>query len=396
MFPLLGWGEIPNRVNVLLDGTKYLHIQFNDCLYQFEDPHRENILRNIRHGIAPLITGAIWPGAVCLLNTTTELNEFYARVAKESEESDSPNTKFGQKFIAWLNRYMADTDHRTRAKPLKNSMMSHAFKHWHPPAWAERGNGHTEGEQPSEATSQPPPPAPEAAPPSTASSSLPPATEVAQPATSSSLPRAPEVARPPAALLSSALAPAKARTRSFGVMSSSQQSLPTTVPLLILMWRNRTTHRHDGLPKGAPGWGDEIVEWCDFIHQLSCAGCTKKFAGVHKKTDPKHQEPPTDRRLRGFILEGYFAPRFQYDSNCNGWRHSFARLFVVLGWYRAIIEREGWIIVPGCTSPWSESTNKVLSPFVVAGHLAQNGFSFQEADDLHEWAVAALQDDIAG
>jgi len=219
MFPLLGRGEIPNRVNVLLDGTKYLHVQFNDCLYQFEDPHRENVLRNIRRGIAP---------------------------------------------------------------PL------------------------------------------------------------------------------------------------------------------ILTRRNHTTHRHDGLPKGAPGWGDEITEWCDFIHRLSRAGCAKKFAGVHKKTDPKHQEPPTDRRLRGFILEGYFAPRFQYDSNRNGWRHSFAQLFVVLGRYRAIVEREGWIIVPGRTSPWSESTNKVLSPFAVAGHLAQNGFSFQEADDLHEWAVAALQDDVAG
>jgi len=198
---------------------------------------------------------------------------------------------------------MVDTERRTKAKPLKNSVMSHAFKHWHPPAWAsargkskregykqakraERGNGHTEGEQPSEATSQPPPPAPEAAPPSVASSSLPPATEVAQPATLSSLLRAPEVARPPAALLSSVLAPAKARTRSFGVMSSSQQSLPTTIPPLILMWRNRTTHRHDGLPKGAPSWGDEIVEWRDFIHRLSRASCVKKFAGVHKKTDP--------------------------------------------------------------------------------------------------------------
>jgi len=52
--------------------------------------------------------------------------------------------------------------------------------------------------------------------------------------------------------------------------------------------------------------------------------------------------------------------------------------------------------MPGHTSPWSESTNKVPSPFVVAGHLAQNGFSFQEADDLHEWVVAVLQDDVAG
>jgi len=33
---------------------------------------------------------------------------------------------------------------------------------------------------------------------------------------------------------------------------------------------------------------------------------------------------------------------------------------------------------------------------MVTGHLAQNGFSLQEADDLHEWAVAALQDDVAG
>jgi len=80
------------------------------------------------------------------------------------------------------------------------------------------------------------------------------------------------------------------------------------------------------------------MEWCDFIHQLSRAGYAKKFAGVHKKTDPKHQEPPTDWRLRGFILEGYFAPRFQYDSNRNGWRHSFTWLFMVLGRYRAIVE----------------------------------------------------------
>jgi len=303
---------------------------------------------------------------------------------------------------------MADTDRRTRAKPLKNSVMSHAFKHWHPPVWAsargkskcegykqakraERGNGRTEGEQPSEATSQPLPSAPEAAQPSATSSSLPSAPETAQPsatslllppapeaaqsAASSSLPHAPEVARPPATSSSSVPAPAKARTRSFGVMSSSRQSLPTTVPPLILTRRNRTTHRHDGLPKGAPGWGDEIAEWRDFIHRLSRAGRAKKFAGVHKKTDPKHQEPLTDRRLRGFILEGYFAPRFQYDSNRNGWRRSFARLFVVLGRYRAIVEREGWIIVPGRTSPWSESTNKAPSPFAVAGHLAQNGFS---------------------
>jgi len=83
---------------------------------------------------------------------------------------------------------------------------------------------------------------------------------VAQSAASSSLPHAPEVARTPAASSLPALAPAKACTCSFRVMSSSQQSLPTTIPLLILTWRNRTTHRHDGLPKGAPSWGDEIAK----------------------------------------------------------------------------------------------------------------------------------------
>jgi len=69
---------------------------------------------------------------------------------------------------------------------------------------------------------------------------------------------------------------------------------------------------------------------------------------------------------------------------------------MVLGRYRAIIKQEGWIIVPGHTFPWSESTNKAPSPFAVAGHLAQNGLSFQEADDLHERAVVALKDDAAG
>jgi len=33
---------------------------------------------------------------------------------------------------------------------------------------------------------------------------------------------------------------------------------------------------------------------------------------------------------------------------------------------------------------------------MITGHLTQNGFSFQEADDLHEWVVVALQDDAAG
>ena len=47
MFPLLGWGEVPNRVSILLDGKKYLHLQVGEHLYQFEELAREAVLRNI-------------------------------------------------------------------------------------------------------------------------------------------------------------------------------------------------------------------------------------------------------------------------------------------------------------------------------------------------------------
>ena len=45
MFPLLGRGEVPNRIQVLLDSKKFLHIQFNDCVYQFKEPRRRDVLR---------------------------------------------------------------------------------------------------------------------------------------------------------------------------------------------------------------------------------------------------------------------------------------------------------------------------------------------------------------
>ena len=58
-----------------------------------------------------------------------------------------------------------------------------------------------------------------------------------------------------------------------------------------------------------------------------------------------------------------------------------------------IIEQEGWVIVPGRSSPWPEATDRALSPLAIAGYLAQSGLSFQEADNLYEWAVAALHED---
>ena len=43
--------------------------------------------------------------------------------------------------------------------------------------------------------------------------------------------------------------------------------------------------------------------------------------------------------------------------------------------------------MPGCSSQWTEAVNQAPSPLTIAGYLAQNGLSFQEADDLYEWAV---------
>ena len=107
-------------------------------------------------------------------------------------------------------------------------------------------------------------------------------------------------------------------------MTTSQQELPPYMPPLYLTRRSRNTNRQDGLPKGAPGWGDELAEWRDFIHHLCRSKTTKKFLGIWVEADPGFVEPPSNRRLRGFILKGYFAPHFQYDSNRNGWHRNFA------------------------------------------------------------------------
>ena len=138
-----------------------------------------------------------------------------------------------------------------------------------------------------------------------------------------------------------------ARPQMFGVMMTSWQELPPYMPPLYLTWRSCNTNRQDGLPKGAPGWGDELAEWRDFIHRLCQCGMVTKFLGIRVEADPGFVEPLSDWRLRGFVLEGYFAPHFQYDSNRNGWRRNFAQLFAVPGRYRAIVERDGWVIVPG-------------------------------------------------
>ena len=322
MFPLLGQGEVPNQVSILLDGKKYLHLQVGEYLYQFEELTREAILRNIGARVHPPLAGAIPPGAVCLFNTTDKLDKLYALVAKELNECDSPNTRLGQRLVAWLNRYLGDTDHTMRAKPSKNRVISHTLTKWRPPAWVTScgTNKHKEYRKVHQAACDgtrarcdaPPPP-----------SSVTP--EVQQPPATSVSSSVPEGPQPPAAsLLLAMIAPTTARPQMFRVMTTSQQELPPYVPPLYLTRRSRNTNRQDGLLKGAPSWGDELTEWRDFIHCLCQCGMATRFLRIWVEADPGFVEPLSDRRLRGFILKGYFTPRFQYDSNRNGWCHNFA------------------------------------------------------------------------
>ena len=94
----------------------------------------------------PPLAGAIPPGTVHLFNTMDELDKLYARVAQELDERDSPNTRMGQRLVAWLNRYLGDTDRMMRAKPSKHHVVSHTLTKWRPPAWiTSRGkNKHEE------------------------------------------------------------------------------------------------------------------------------------------------------------------------------------------------------------------------------------------------------------
>ena len=291
MFPLLGRGEVPNRVSVLLDGKQYLHVQVGEWLYQFDGPTREDILRNLRAHVPPPLTGTIPPGAVRLFNMIAKLDRLYALVARESEEHNSPNTKLGQRLVAWLNRYLADSSCTSEEKPRKNNVVIHALSKWRPPAWvmscgknkhegykkayqAAQESTHVQHDAPPlPLTSVPEVPQPPAA---SSLSSIP---EASQPLATSSSSSVLEVAQPPVA--SSLSAPATTHPHTFGGMSISQQPiLPPIMLPLILTRSSRTTHRQDGLPGGAPSWGDELTEWRDFIHCLCRSGMAHRFLGI--------------------------------------------------------------------------------------------------------------------
>ena len=262
---------------MLLDSTKYLHIQVSKCLYQFNSPTREDVLRNLRARVPPPLTGAIPPGAVRLFNTISELDQLYALVAKESEEHDLPNTKLGQRLVAWLNRYLVDLSCTPlEAKPQKNNIIIHVLSKWRPPAWVMScGKNKREGYKKAYQAAQESTHVQCKVPPLPLSS----VTEAQQPPATLSLSSVLEVLQPPSA---SSSAPVMTHPRTFGVMTTSRRILPPpTMPPLILTQKSCTTYlRQDGFPRGGPSWGDELAKWRDFILHLCHCGQASRFLRI--------------------------------------------------------------------------------------------------------------------
>ncbi|KAI6013149.1 hypothetical protein PISMIDRAFT_15164 [Pisolithus microcarpus 441] len=315
MFPVDQRGHHHQAI-VLLNSRKYLHVQVQQSLYQFEAPHRNDVERAISAGYTPAMFGAVPPGAVHLLNTTHEIDNVYAHATEENNESHAPNARATQCLITWINRYLADVDVCTGMKPARNPVTAYALSQWHPPTWmAAKGKSKHENYKPSVTGLAPyPPPAYEEC-------QAGPIEAREEPAFPRKPVAVPQVERPPPVVETP---PAPTVTHQV-----TTPSVPVVLPVID----------------------------------------------------------------RGFVLEGYFAPWFHYDSNRHGWRRNFTRLFAVAGWYRAIVKSKGLTIVPGAKGTWDAPKDVVPSPADIAQYLARNGLSFQEADDLYSWGISFLQDE---
>ncbi|KAI6014241.1 hypothetical protein BKA83DRAFT_4499438 [Pisolithus microcarpus] len=380
MFPV-GQGERPHQAFILLNSKKYLHVRVQQNLYQFEAPLRNDMERAISAGYAPALFGAVPPGVAHLLNTPREIDEVYARAAREDDEGRAHNAKAAQCLITWINRYLANVDRHTRKKPAKNPVAAYALSQWHPPAWmAAKGKSKRENYKPSVTGLAPQPP------PAYEEHQAGPIEAREEPIITREPNPAPQVERiPPVVKLPTP------------VVVTIQVTTPTApvVPLVIDRRDHKKRWHQDRGPKVAPHWGAPLSQWREHVQKYLDIEETSHFLGVLGPLEElaEDKEAALVRRIRGFVLEGYFAPRFRYDSNRHGWRHNLARLFAVAGRYRAIVESEGLTIVPGAKGTWDAPKDVAPSPANIARYLARNGLSFQEADDLYSWGVSFLQDE---
>ncbi|KAI6014379.1 hypothetical protein BKA83DRAFT_4499070 [Pisolithus microcarpus] len=380
MFPI-GQGERPHQALVLLNGKRFLHVRVQQNLYQFEAPLHDDVEREISAGYAPAMFGAIPPGAVHLLNTTREIDDVYARTAEENDEGRAPNARAAQRLITWINRYLADVDRYTGRKPAKNPVAAYALSQWHPPAWmAAKGKSKHENYKPSVTGLAP---------------NQPPAYEEHQ-ADLTEAREEPIITHEPNPIPQVERAPPVVELPPPTVVTPQVTTpIAPVVPLVIDRRDHKKKWYQDRGPKKAPHWGAPLSEWKEHVQRYLDTDETSYFPGVPSPLEElaEDKEAALIRRIRGFILEGYFAPRFRYDSNRHGWRRNFARLFTAVGRYRAIVENEGMTIVPGARGTWDAPTDVVPSPADIACYLARNRLSFQEADDLYSFGVSFLVDE---
>ncbi|KAI6145323.1 hypothetical protein EDD17DRAFT_1514924 [Pisolithus thermaeus] len=324
---LVNQRECPHQAFILLNGRKFLHVRVRQNLYQFEAPQRYDVERAITTRYAPALLGAVFPGAVCLLNTPHEIDNIYAHASQENDEGNMPNARAAQHLIMWINQYLADIDERTGRKPAKNPVAAYVLSQWHPPVWmAAKGKVKHENYKPS-ITRLAPQPTPVYEECQTGHAEA--HKEAIIPREPTPTPQAerplPVEARPPVVI--------------------TPQITTATIPI---------GYMDDDEMSSFPGVSGPIKE--------------------------------------GFVLEGYFTPRFCYDSNWHGWRRNFACLFTIAGWYRAIVENEGLHIVPGARGGWTISKEVAPSPTDIARYLTRNGLSFQEANNLYSWSINFLID----
>ncbi|KAI6010099.1 hypothetical protein BKA83DRAFT_4503999 [Pisolithus microcarpus] len=380
MFPV-GQGEQPHQAFVLLNGKKYLHVQVQQNLYQFEAPLRDDVERAISAGYAPALFRAVPPGVAHLLNTPREIDEVYARAAREDDEGCTHNAKAAQCLITWINRYLADVDRHTRKKPAKNPVAAYALSQWHPPTWmAAKGKSKRENYKPSVTGLAPQPP------PAYEERQASPIEACEEPIITRELNPAPQVERiPPVVKLPTPVAV---------TIQVTTPTAPVVLPVIDHRDHKKRWHQDQG-PKVAPHWGAPLSQWREHVQKYLDVEETSHFLGVLGPLEElaEDKEAALVRRIRGFVLEGYFAPRFRYDSNRHGWHCNLARLFAVAGRYRAIVESEGLTIVPGAKGTWDAPKDVAPSLADIAWYLARNGLSFQEADDLYSWGVSFLQDE---
>ncbi|KIK15844.1 hypothetical protein PISMIDRAFT_16233 [Pisolithus microcarpus 441] len=349
MFPV-SQGERPHQAFVLLNGKKYLHVQVQQNLYQFEAPLRNDVERAISAGYAPALFGAVPPGVAHLLNTPHKIDEVYARTAREDDEGRMHNAKAAQRLITWINRYLADIDWHTRKKPAKNPVAAYALLQWHPPTWmAAKGKSKHKNYKPSVTGLAPQPPL------AYKEHQASPIKAREEPIITCELNPAPQVERiPPVVKLPTP------------VVVTIQVMTPTVpvVPLVIDCWDHKKRWHQDQGPKVAPHWGAPLSHWREHVQKYLDVKETSHFLGVPGPLEElaEDKEAALVRRIRGFILEG------------------------------AIVKSEGLTIVPGAKGTWDAPKDIAPSLADIAQYLARNGLSFQEANDLYSWGVSFLQD----